>query len=137
MTAHRFYVIPLKRLIRRALVVILAAGLLLLLCHALGNGVSSLSAHYIPGTYATGVDLGEGRILVEVQVNSREILDVSVTNLSETIPVFYPNLQATADALSASVLEAQSTGIDVEEDFAITSGVLLNAIEESLAQARK
>ena len=74
---------------------------------------------------------------MEVQVNSREILDVSVTNLSETIPVFYPNLQATADALSASVLEAQSTGIDVEEDFAITSGVLLNAIEESLAQARK
>lgn len=137
MPSHKFMVIPLKELVKTALLTLLGLAILLAIAFFVARQVQSIHAAYIPGVYATQVDLDDGSILVEVEVSRHEIEDVNVSCLTETVPVFYPQLQSTADALCGAVVEAQSTQIDYGGDLAVTSGILLEAMEESLAQARR
>lgn len=137
MPAHKFMVIPLKELIKTVLLTLLGLAILLGIAVFVARQVQSIHATYVPGVYATQVDLEDGSILVEVTVSHHDIEDVTVSSLSETVPVFYPQLQSTAEALCGAVVKAQSTEIDYGGDLAVTSGILLDAMEQSLDQARK
>ncbi len=137
MSAHKFMVIPLKELIKTVLLTLLGLLILLGIAFFVSRQVQSIHATYVPGVYATQVDLEDGSILVEVTVSHHDIEDVTVSCLSETVPVFYPQLQSTADILCSAVVDAQSTQIDYGGDLAVTSGILLDAMEQSLSQARK
>ena len=91
---------------------------------------------YIPGTYASTVQLGESTLEIQVTVDSEHVNDVSITNLNETVTTMYPLLTPALDEIKEQLPELASIDdLKVSADSQYTSVILTQAIKNALQQA--
>ena len=132
----KFMVFKFKDMIKTAVFAVLgimfiAAALYLVMAKTGGEEV------YKPGTYSSDVVLPDGNFTVEVTVGKNKIKSVSVTNTSETIPVFYPLVESTAKDIEEKIVSMQVLPEETLGQSPMTEKMLLEAVEKSLEKAKE
>ena len=80
---------------------------------------------------------GDEKVTVSVTVSKNSIKDITVSEPSDTVAVFFPLLSSSAKDICQRVTEAQSTDIELSSANPVTDGIVLDAINECLSQAKK
>lgn len=94
------------------------------------------TAAYVPGVYASTVQLGDSKLEVLVTVDSNRICDVSIVNLNETIETMYPLLTPALEEINAQLPDIESTDdLNCSADSRYTSVILTQAIQNALEKA--
>ena len=96
---------------------------------------SSSSYLYIPGKYEAQIELNNSPVVVEVSVDEDSILDINLKELMPTQAVFYPLLKPAMQQLADTIVETQTVDVPTNEDYSVTSDLLISAIKMALAQA--
>ena len=92
---------------------------------------------YMPGNYMSAITLNNQTVYMNVTVDDKRIIDISLDNMDETAAAMYPLMQPALDNISQQIYEKQSLDdITYDEANQYTSKVLLNAIEEALSKAQ-
>ena len=91
---------------------------------------------YNPGTYSSDIVLDNGKVTVEVTVSKTKIKSVELKESTEEIPVFYPLFESAADNIGNYVVKEQELSYVPDEYSSVTSGLVLDAVERSLEQAK-
>jgi len=135
----RFVVLRMKDIIRTGIFVILGIILLIVLIRAIipNNPTSGETAFgaFIPGTYTSYIIIHNQPIVVSVTVDEEKIVDITLSDMAESQEVFYPLIRPTMALLSQQVIDTQSTDVQAPIEAAMTSRILLDAINNALAQA--
>lgn len=136
----RIIVIKLKELLITSLIVIMAIALIIFLIIAFSNkstkstGVAS-SGRYIPGVYSSQIILGGNPIDIQITVDSDNINDISLVNVSQSITTMYPLFESSFNEIAAQVCSSGSTkNITYPSENQYTSSILLKAIENTLTK---
>lgn len=92
---------------------------------------------YTPGIYTSSITLGDSAIDVEVTVDSNQIKDVRLVNLSEAVAASYPLISSSLENIAAQILQKQSLNeITSPQTNRYTSQLLLSAVSDALMLAR-
>lgn len=92
---------------------------------------------YMPGNYMSAITLNNQTMYMNVTVDDKRIIDISLDSMDETVAVMYALMQPALDNISQQIYEKQSLDdITYDEANQYTSKVLLNAIEEALSKAQ-
>ncbi|MCM1495952.1 MAG: hypothetical protein NC089_09180 [Bacteroides sp.] len=132
-----------KELIYTIIFVVLGILLLLLLLFMFLPGDSNTpgpeiteTSAYIPGVYASTVQLGESTLDVQVTVDSSRICDVSIVNLNETVTTMYPLLTPALEEINRQLPDIESVEeLTCSADSQYTSVILIQAIKNALDAA--
>lgn len=73
--------------------------------------------------------------MIAVTVDELKIKSVELTDEGSGTDYFYPLLKSTAAVLGDEIVENQSLSVAVPENASVTASVILNAVEEALAEA--
>ena len=136
MPHSRFIVVKLKDIIKTAVFIVAAIILLAVLTVFLNKAIFS-EARYDPGTYTSVMYFGNEEVSVSVTVNKNRIKDITVSEPSETVAVFYPLLSSSAKDICSKVMEEQTTEIEVSASNPVTESIVLDAIKECISLAEK
>lgn len=91
---------------------------------------------YQPGIYHHNLTLGTQTVDIEVTVDSSNINDIRIVNLSEETETMYPLLEPSFEDLANQILSSQSLeSITYSDEAKYTSLVLLDGIKEALGKA--
>lgn len=132
----RFMVLKLKDIVKTAVVAVLGVVLVILAINTvLGKGGEE-KCMYKPGTYSSEINLSTGSLTVEVEVGKNKIKSVSVTDTTETIPVFYPLFEITAESMEEEILSAQNTDFALMGNAPETEKMILQAVEKNIEKAK-
>ena len=132
----RFMVLKLKDIVKTAVVAVLGVVLVILAINTvLGKGGEE-KCMYKPGTYSSEINLSTGSLTVEVEVGKNKIKSVSVTDTTETIPVFYPLFETTAQTMEKEIISAQSTDFALMGNAPETEKMILQAVEKNIEKAK-
>lgn len=137
MPGSKFMVIKLRELMKTAVFAVLGVAIIVALIYFAVGRLGDSQAVYNPGVYSSQIELQNGNVLVEVKVGKTKIKKVTVSSDSETVPVFYPLFNTVAEDIGKQVVKQQTTQLEIEGDGSVTTALILDAVEESLAQARK
>ncbi len=151
----RIVVIPLKKLI---IMVCVIAALIILEAIFIFGGSSSDAAKstgvniststdtvkkntscptYSPGVYTSSILLNGTPIDIQVTVDSDNINNIEMVNLSESVQTMYPMLNSSFDEIKTAVINNGSTdNITYNAGSKYTATMLLSAIDSALAKAR-
>lgn len=151
----RIVVIPLKKLI---IMVCVIAALIILAAIFIFGGSSSYAAKstgvniststdtvkkntscptYSPGVYTSSILLNGTPIDIQVTVDSDNINNIEMVNLSESVQTMYPMLNSSFDEIKTAVINNGSTdNITYNAGSKYTATMLLSAIDSALAKAR-
>ncbi len=151
----RIVVIPLKKLI---IMICVIAALIILAAIFIFGGSSSDAAKstgvniststdtvkkntscptYSPGVYTSSILLNGTPIDIQVTVDSDNINNIEMVNLSESVQTMYPMLNSSFDEIKTSVINNGSTdNITYNAGSKYTATMLLSAIDSALAKAR-
>ena len=151
----RIVVIPLKKLI---IMVCVIAALIILAAIFIFGGSSSDAAKstgvniststdtvkkntscptYSPGVYTSSRLLNGTPIDIQVTVDSDNINNIEMVNLSESVQTMYPMLNSSFDEIKTAVINNGSTdNITYNAGSKYTATMLLSAIDSALAKAR-
>lgn len=151
----RIVVIPLKKLI---VMVCVIAALIILAAIFIFGGSSSDAAKstgvniststdtvkkntscptYSPGVYTSSILLNGTPIDIQVTVDSDNINNIEMVNLSESVQTMYPMLNSSFDEIKTAVIDNGSTdNITYNAGSKYTATMLLSAIDSALAKAR-
>lgn len=151
----RIVVIPLKKLI---IMVCVIAALIILAAIFIFGGSSSDAAKstgvniststdtvkkntscptYSPGVYTSSILLNGTPIDIQVTVDSDNINNIEMVNLSEFVQTMYPMLNSSFDEIKTAVINNGSTdNITYNAGSKYTATMLLSAIDSALAKAR-
>ena len=151
----RIVVIPLKKLIVMVRVI---AALIILAAIFIFGGSSSDAAKstgvniststdtvkkntscptYSPGVYTSSILLNGTPIDIQVTVDSDNINNIEMVNLSESVQTMYPMLNSSFDEIKTAVINNGSTdNITYNAGSKYTATMLLSAIDSALAKAR-
>jgi len=138
MVKSRFVVLQMKDIVRTGIFVIIGLVLLIVLIWAImprGSGTDVGARAFIPGTYTSYIIIHNSPIGVSVTVDENKIIDIALSDMAESQEVFYPLIRPTMATLSAEVIDRQTTNIEAPAEAAITSRILLDAINNALMQA--
>ncbi len=138
MKGTRIIVLQLKELFKTIIFAVLGLGLVILLISLFmpkGQKSEPTVDLYIPGTYSSEIVLHSKPVAVSVTVSEKEILELSLGNMTEEQEVFYPLFKPVLTSISGSVIKQQSTNIDIEPEFEYTSQILLSAVDRALKKA--
>jgi len=135
MSKTKFMVIKLKELIKTVVFAVLGVIIIIGIIYFV-LPKSQKTAQYQSGTYTAEINLGSQCIPLSVTVGRNSIQDISLGELPETIPVFYPLLQETAKEVGEKVIKKQDTDVSLSPDNIYTAQLVLEAISEGLAQAK-
>lgn len=92
---------------------------------------------YMPGNYMSVITLNNQTVYMNVTVDDKRIIDISLDIIDETAAAMYPLIQPALDNISQQIYEKQSLDdITYEKANQYTSIVLLDAIEEALSKAQ-
>ena len=95
-------------------------------------------AKYKSGTYTTNVSLGDETAAVSLTFSENEITDVNFIPTSNTLEVFYPLAQTTADEICAQILSEQTTqGIDLASEYSVTGELIIGAADACIERAKR
>lgn len=137
MPGSKFMVIKLRELMKTAAFAVLGVAIIVALIYFAVGRLGDSQAVYNPGVYSSQIELQNGNVLVEVKVGKTKIKKVTVSSDSETVPVFYPLFNTVSEDIGKQVVKQQTTQLDIEGDGSVTTALILDAVEESLEQARK
>lgn len=151
----RIVVIPLKKLI---IMICVIAALIILATIFIFGGSSSDAAKstgvniststdtvkkntscptYSPGVYTSSILLNGTPIDIQVTVDSDNINNIEMVNLSESVQTMYPMLNSSFDEIKTAVINNGSTdNITYNAGSKYTATMLLSAIDSALAKAR-
>lgn len=151
----RIVVIPLKKLI---IMICVIAALIILAAIFIFGGSSSDAAKstgvniststdtvkkntscptYSPGVYTSSILLNGTPIDIQVTVDSDNINNIEMVNLSESVQTMYPMLNSSFDEIKTAVINNSSTdNITYNAGSKYTATMLLSAIDSALAKAR-
>ena len=151
----RIVVIPLKKLI---IMVCVIAALIILAAIFIFGGSSSDAAKstgvniststdtvkkntscptYSPGVYTSSILLNATPIDIQVTVDSDNINNIEMVNLSESVQTMYPMLNSSFYEIKTAVINNGSTdNITYNAGSKYTATMLLSAIDSALAKAR-
>ena len=151
----RIVVIPLKKLI---IMVCVIAALIILAAIFIFGGSSSDAAKstgvniststdtvkkntscptYSRGVYTSSILLNGTPIDIQVTVDSDNINNIEMVNLSESVQTMYPMLNSSFDEIKTAVINNGSTdNITYNAGSKYTATMLLSAIDSALAKAR-
>ena len=139
MVKSRFLVLQMKDLIRMGIFVVIGLVLLVVLIMAImpnGSNAGEMTfGNFTPGTYTSYIIIHNQPIGVLVTVDENEIVEINLSQMAESQEVFYPLIRPTMAALSQQVIYRQSTDVEAPIEAAITSRILLDAINNALIQA--
>ena len=141
MIRSRFLVLQMKDIIRTGIFILIGIILLIALIWAImprgtTSGESAFTGSFVPGTYTAYIVIHNRPIGVSVTVDEEKIVDITLSDMAASQEVFYPLIRPTMAALSQKVLYAQSTDVEAPMDTAVTSRILLDAINAALTQAQ-
>ena len=149
----RIVVIPLKKLI---IMVCVIAALIILAAIFIFGGSSSDAAKstgvniststdtvkkntscptYSPGVYTSSILLNGTPIDIQVTVDSDNINNIEMVNLSESVQTMYPMLNSSFDEI-AVINNGSTDNITYNAGSKYTATMLLSAIDSALAKAR-
>ena len=151
----RIVVIPLKKLI---IMVCVIAALIIIAAIFIFGGSSSDAAKstgvniststdtvkkntscptYSPGVYTSSILLNGTPIDIQVTVDSDNINNIEMVNLSESVQTMYPMLNSSFYEIKTAVINNGSTdNITYNAGSKYTATMLLSAIDSALAKAR-
>ena len=129
----KIYVIKLKQILR-VLILIIAVAAIIAVVSCLVKKADKPT--FSPGVYTSSIILHNSPVNVEVEVSKHAIENIRILDLSETQAVFYPLFSTAADDVIQKILDEQSCDITVDGDFAVTGGIIADAVENALEQAR-
>lgn len=93
---------------------------------------------YRAGVYRTSLTLSDHAVDVEVTVDDNQINGIRLVNLGESVAAMFPLVEPAFDELAKQICESQSTdGITCSQENKYTSQILFQAIQNSLAKARR
>jgi len=151
----RIVVIPLKKLI--IMVCVIAALIILAAIFIFGGSSSDATKStgvniststdtvkkntscptYSPGVYTSSILLNGTPIDIQVTVDSDNINNIEMVNLSESVQTMYPMLNSSFDEIKTAVINNGSTdNITYNAGSKYTATMLLSAIDSALAKAR-
>lgn len=151
----RIVVIPLKKLI--IMVCVIAAFIILAAIFIFGGSSSDAAKStgvniststdtvkkntscptYSPGVYTSSILLNGTPIDIQVTVDSDNINNIEMVNLSESVQTMYPMLNSSFDEIKTAVINNGSTdNITYNAGSKYTATMLLSAIDSALAKAR-
>ena len=137
MPGSKFMVIKLKELMKTAVFAVLGVAIIVALIYFAVGKLGDRQAVYKPGVYSSQIELQNGNVVVEVKVGKNKIKKVSISSDSETVPVFYPLFDTVAEDIGKQVVKQQTTQLEIEGDGSVTTALILDAVEDSLEQARR
>ena len=92
---------------------------------------------YSPGVYTSSILLNGTPIDIQVTVDSDNINNIEMVNLSESVQTMYPMLNSSFDEIKTAVINNGSTdNITYNASSKYTATMLLSAIDSALAKAR-
>lgn len=136
MGANRFMVLKFRDIIKTALFAVIGAAIIAGVLYFILSGGSENNQVYNPGTYSSDIVLDNGKVTVEVTVSKTKIKSVELKESAEEIPVFYPLFESAADNIGNYVVKEQELSYVPDEYSSVTSGLVLDAVERSLEQAK-
>ncbi len=132
----KFMVIKLKELIKTVLFAVIGAIIIIMLIIILVP--KSADAKYKSGTYTTNVTMGDETAAVCLTFSETEITDATFIPTSDTLSVFYPLAQTTADDICAQIVDYQTTdGVTPTSDYAVTGELILAAADNCIERASR
>lgn len=132
--ASKIFVLKLRDIIKTAVFAILG---IIIIAAIIGFFSGSFKSAYKEGTYNSEIILYGKPVTLSVTVNKNEIESVALNPLNETQEVFYPTFNSCIDEISEQVVAIQSTDIELNKDYEVTGGIILDAIDNALEQAKK
>lgn len=132
----KFMVIRLKELIKTVLFAVIGAIIIIMLIVILVP--KSADAKYKSGTYTTNITMGDETAAVCLTFDEKKITDATFIPTSDTLAVFYPLAQTTADDICTQIVENQSTAdITPSSDYAVTGELILAAADNCIERASR
>ncbi len=132
--ASKIFVLKLRDIIKTAVFAILG---IIIIVAIIGFFSGSFKSAYKEGTYNSEIVLYGKPVTLSVTVGKNEIESIVLNPLNETQEVFYPTFNACIDDIAGQVVEMQSTDIELNKDYEVTGGILLDAIDSALEQAKR
>ncbi len=129
----RIFVVKLKDIIRTAVFALLGIGIIAGALIFLFGG----KGEYKEGTYSSEIILHGSPVDVNVKVSRNEIEEITLGDMDQTQAVFYPTFNSCFEELASSVIENQSTDIEVNKDYEVSEGILLQAVDSALEKAKR
>lgn len=130
----KIFVIKLKDIIKTAVFALLGIVIIIAIIGFVCGGFKST---YKEGTYNSGMILYGKPVTLSVTVSGDKIENIVLNPLNETQEVFYPMFSSCIDEVAQKVLEAQSTDISLNSDYTVTGGLILDAVDNALEQAKR
>ncbi len=132
----RIFVVRLRTIIKYALILLAAAGVIAFAVCMFGAGKDTPT--YSPGTYSAEIVLHQNPVSIQVTVDRHSIESVEMLNMGETEAVFYPVFEQSFDDIAQQIVSLQSTeDVQLNEDNAVTGGIIIDAVNTALAEAEK
>jgi len=137
MGSARIYVVQLREILKMLLFALVGLAIILLLIYffAPKEKETEVTELYVPGTYSAAIMVKEGPITVDVIVTEKEIVSVTLRNLTEAHETLYPLLKPAMAQISEDVVKAQGTDVAIPDHFSVTGATLLTAVKQALTQA--
>ena len=129
----RIYVIKLRQIIRVFISLIVICLMIAGIVH-LVNKASKPT--FRPGVYTGRIILHNAPVNVEVEVSRDTIESVRVLDLNDTQQVFYPLFASSADEICERIVAEQSCDINIDEEYSVTGGIIVDAVRQALAKAQ-
>ena len=138
MRKTRFMVIKFKELIKTIIFAILGTILIISIIYFLIPNKKETSNNYIPGVYTSNIGINDESLNIKLTVDEKEIKSVELEHNNDTIPVFYPLFETTAEYINNEIVKTQDLSkISIPDDAEVTGNLIINAIEKSLHKATK
>ena len=135
MSGTRIMVFQMKQLIKAGICILIGLILIIaLVVYLLPK--SAVEAKYQPGTYTAQIILQSHPIDVAVTVDEQRITDVQLLNMVDSQRLFYPLFEPTLEELAKQIVRYQETKFATGPDNAVTSKILLQAVDAALRQAK-
>jgi uncharacterized protein with FMN-binding domain len=135
MSGTKIMVFQLKELIKTGVFALIGLVLIVALILFLLPKDNGAPTGYVPGTYAAQIILHSNPVDIEVTVSDKEIVGIELKNMKTEQEAFYPLFKPTLATLSEQILRYQTTKIATKKETAVTSQILLDAVDAALRQA--
>lgn len=136
MSGTKIMVFQLKELIKTGVFALVGLILIIaLIIFLLPKDKNESATGYVPGTYAAQIILHSNPVDIEVTVSDKEITNIELKNMKTEQETFYPLFKPTLENLSKQIIRYQTTKIATAKDSAVTSKILLDAVDAALEQA--
>jgi uncharacterized protein with FMN-binding domain len=141
MSGTRIFVFKLRDIIKYGLIAVLGLAVVIAIVVAVTSGgkpsaVNNAAGMYAPGTYTAQIVLHNKPVNISVTVTDREIIAIEMSDMEHDQEVFYPLFRPTIESLAQEIIRRQSTEVPIDSYSAVTSQILLDAVNAALSQAR-